>query len=369
MAELWELICHHTYHGIPGVVVDLSPSGASHGRASGLSDGDFLADGLATGSGAVRFYKQDGRVRVPAETSPWQSIIGVKAEVTLRRQPSLGFIIDCDAFQFHIRGNTLDTPVAWFSSYPTQYSEISSAFDPVGPQPYRVPDGQWVTLGFMHDGFGTMELSADGQVVARRTGAYAPVNAPGGAGLSIGNALRTGGAFCNGEIDDVKIWRLNPRRFDDEFYSRPMDNETADCWMRLRREIAEAFRRHPNCAEQIGSALEDAVDSVIRQALAKGPETQSRLRRAAKEYNRLWRAGKVDSPEMADVFIDLIGWLRLAGVALEGNRALAALGDSECLKTILAELTPPDCDREVIALLRAVAETLGETRQRKITTA
>ena len=29
--------------------------------------------------------------------------------------------------------------------------------------------------------------------------------------------------------------------------------------------------------------------------------------------------GKVDSPEMADVFVDLIGWLRLAGVALEDN--------------------------------------------------
>ena len=59
MAELWELICHHTYGGIPGVVVDLSPRATSHGQVFGLDDGDFLADGLATGSGAVRFYKQD----------------------------------------------------------------------------------------------------------------------------------------------------------------------------------------------------------------------------------------------------------------------------------------------------------------------
>ena len=119
MAELWELICHHTYRGIPGVVVDLSPCAASHGQAFGLDDSDFLADGSATGSGSVRFYKQGGRIRVATEAIPWKSIIGVRAEVTLRRQPSLGFIIDSDAFQFHIRGNTLDTPVAWFSSYPT----------------------------------------------------------------------------------------------------------------------------------------------------------------------------------------------------------------------------------------------------------
>ena len=233
MADLWELICHHTYGGLPGVVVDLSPRAASHGQAFGLDDGDFLTDGLGTGSGAVRFYKPDGRVRVPTEAIPWQSIVGVKAEVILRRQPSLGFIIDSDAFQFHIRGNTLDTPVAWFSSYPQQYSEISPAFDPVGPTPYRIPAGQWVTLGFMHDGFGTMELYADGQVVAQRSGVYGPVTAPGGAGLSIGNA-RTGGLFFNGEIDEVKIWRLNPRRIEDEFYSRPMDRETIECWKRFQ---------------------------------------------------------------------------------------------------------------------------------------
>ena len=49
MAELWELICHHTYRGIPGVVVDTSPHQASHGRAIGLDNSDFLADGGASG--------------------------------------------------------------------------------------------------------------------------------------------------------------------------------------------------------------------------------------------------------------------------------------------------------------------------------
>ena len=141
----------------------------------------------------------------------------------------------------------------------------------------------------MHDGFGTMELFADGQVVARRDGVYGPVKAPGGAGLSIGNALRSGGLSCNGEIDEVKIWRLNPRRIEDEFYARPMDRETAECWRRFRRQIEEAFRRHPDCAKQIGRLVQEAVDSFIRQANAQGPETQSRLLRAVGEYNRVAR--------------------------------------------------------------------------------
>ena len=369
MAELWELICHHTYGGIPGVVVDLSPRATSHGQVFGLDDGDFLADGLATGSGAVRFYKQDGRIRVPTEAIAWRSIVGVRGEVTLRRLPSIGFIIDSDAFQFHIRGNTFDIPVAWFSSYPNQYAEISTAFDPVGPTPYRVPAGQWVTLGFMHDGFDTMELYADGQVVARRSGVYGPVNTPGGVGLSIGNALRSGGLSCNGEIDEVKIWRLNPRRVEDGFYSRPMDRETAECWRRFRRSIEDAFRRHPDCAKPTREAVKSAVDSFIRQANTQGPETQSRLQRAAKEYNRLWREGKVDSPEMVDVFLDLIGWLRIAGAAPQDNAALAALKKSPCWQLILGELKPLDCDRQFMTLLRAVADNLGDRHRTKATTA
>ena len=110
-----------------------------------------------------------------------------------------------------------------------------------------------------------------------------------------------------------------------------MDAETADCWMRFRREIEDAFRRHPDCAKQIGSTIEKAVDGLIRQAAAKGPETQQRLLDAAQAYNRLWRAGAVDSPEMVKVFVDLITWLRIAGIAPDSDQALAALRDSAVL--------------------------------------
>ena len=84
-----------------------------------------------------------------------------------------------------------------------------------------------------------------------------PVNAPGGAGLSIGNALRSGGLSCNGEIDEVKIWRLNPRRIEDEFYARPMDRETAECWRRFRREIEDAFRVTRTAPRQLGSLVKE----------------------------------------------------------------------------------------------------------------
>jgi hypothetical protein len=95
-----------------------------------------------------------------------------------------------------------------------------------------MPIGQWITLGFMHDGFGAIELYADGQVVARRSGTYLPIRPPGSAGLNIGNA-RSLDIILNGEIDDVKIWRLNPRRFGENYFARPMDAKTAECWKRF----------------------------------------------------------------------------------------------------------------------------------------
>jgi hypothetical protein len=206
MSSSWELICDHTYTGIPGVVVDRSPSGASYGQMLGLDDTDFLKDGASAGSGAVRFYKP-GSVYVPTEKSQWRALGAIRGEVTLRRQPATtAFLLDGDTFEFHIRSGAL---VAWFSSYPVQYAEIVSSFDAVGPQPYQIPVGQWVTLGFMHDGVRTLELYADGAVIARKTGTYAPIDAPGTSGLNIGNT-RVLDSPLNGEIDTVRIWRFNP---------------------------------------------------------------------------------------------------------------------------------------------------------------
>jgi len=77
----------------------------------------------------------------------------------------------------------------------------------------------------------------------------------------------------------------------------------------------------------------------------------------------LWREGQVDSAEMADVFLDLIGWLRIAGVAPQDNAALAALQASPCWQLILGELTPPDCDNQLMTLLRTITGNLGDRRR------
>jgi hypothetical protein len=357
MSDSWELICYHTYTGIPGVVVDLSPSGASYGQTIGLDDGDFLKDGASPGSGAVRVYKPGG-VYVPTSKPQWRALGAIKGEVTFRRQPATtAFLFDGDTFEFYIRSDAL---VAWFSSYPVQYAEIVSSFDAVGPQPYPIPMGKWVTLGFMHDGVDTLELYADGAVIARKTGSYVPIDTPGTSGLNIGNA-RTLDSSLNGEIDTVKIWRFNPRKPLDDFFGRPMDPKTAECWKHFWQEMQAAFARHPDCAQQVLAAVQAILADLFRQAMAKGPETQAQLLSAAQKYTQLWRKGHVGGPEMVKALTDLIAWFRLVGLAPDANPELAALLASDCLRTVMAEIKPPDCDAKAVHLLRSLVTYLEKS--------
>jgi hypothetical protein len=363
MAEQWELICHHTYGGVPGVVLDRSQKRSGHGTAVGLVDGDFLYDGVTPGSGAVRFQSAEARIDVPVgaeNATAWRPIMGVRGEVTLRRDvrpaglPQIDTLIDGDTFAFYVRSDAL---VAWFRGVPTQYAEIVSTFDPIG-QPYQVPIARWITVGFMHDGFGTMELYADGQTVARREGLLTPVAGIATGVVTIGNR-QTNNYPLFGELDELKIWRLNPDRYDEAFFERPMDAATADCWARLQRELRAAFDRHPECAERLLGGLWNALLNLRRQIVSQGPESKRRLERAQMDYAQLWREGKVDSPEMVKVFGDLITWLNAIGIDPNANPDLQALRESECWRQVLTEISVPDCDPKAMALVQSIAGLLG----------
>ena len=355
MANSWELICHHTYAGIPGVIADISPSQSSPGIAVGLSDTDFLSNGATPKSGAVNLFKPGASIYVEPGRS-WQPLSAMHGEVLLRLQPAASgsapveFIIDGDTFNFYIRNGAL---VAWFSGYPAGFSEVSTALDPVGT-PYTVPAGVWTTLGFLHDGLATMELYADGRVIARRTEALWPIDSPGGNGIHIGND-RTANSVLQGQIDDVQIWRLNPHRVGRNFVGRPMDDRAEACWHAFFAAMAAAFARHPECAKEIAQALTAAVNDLIQRALLHDPLTAKRMRAAADEYRKLWAAGQIDGPAMAKLIHDMTKWLQLVGIDPGSDSAMHALQRSACLKLILRELPPIDCDPAFTAFLKALA--------------
>ncbi|MFZ1985352.1 MAG: LamG-like jellyroll fold domain-containing protein [Desulfatitalea sp.] len=353
MTSTFELICHHTYKGL---AVDLSDYD-SHAQAINT---EFLDDGALPGSGAARFPLPQSRILVPASPAS-KSLGGIQVEVTLRRTRPLNdvstLVAGHDSFSlslvetelragFHGKRSPL---IAGNTGLPTDSGGVRSARGSV------VLGSKWMTLGFLHDGIDTMELYADGQLIARRTDLLASVSPVGPLGISIGNDP-TGDGFCflGGEIDEVKIWRLDPSIMDRQFFERPVDKVVADCWDRFFRSLAKALSRYPDCARRIDGALIAMIDGIRRTLMAKDPETRDRYIKACEQYLRLWRQGKLDSPEMAKLIEDWCAWLGIVGVAFKDDPALKDLLQSDCLKKVLAECAPLDCDPQTLALIRLV---------------
>jgi hypothetical protein len=364
MSPAFELILHHTYAGWDGLPVDLSDHD-SHGQAI---DADVLKDGLAPGSGALRLAQPQSRVSIPmSPASPWQTLGGVKVEVTarlLRFAAHWQTLIAADqAFNFFLRERHViaefPTPagkstLTWAFSGPN-HDGISTAEHGSVPPNYVRP-GRWITFGFFHDGLDTLDLFLDGELAARRTGLLVGIPGAGPFGVGIGNAPGNAGLSLEGDIDEVKVWRLNPHIMDQQFFSRPVDDGVAQCWQRFFRSLGKALEHHSDCARQVDGAISTALDRLRRAILAKGPETRERYIKTSQEYLQLWRAGKLDGPEMAKLITDWCTWLRLVGISFEDDLALRGVLQSDCLKLILAECEPFDCDQQAQALVRLIAQ-------------
>jgi hypothetical protein len=145
MADPWELVLHHTYSGTPGVIFDQSPSRRSHGQPVGLSDADFLTDGAAPGSGAVRFHSATNVIRVPASQS-WAPMGGVRIEMVCSTDmvSNGGTLVTGDSFDFRATGN------GYFSGEFASTSGGGSGFGEGGLDPRPVPSGEWMTLGLLY---------------------------------------------------------------------------------------------------------------------------------------------------------------------------------------------------------------------------
>ena len=353
MTSTFELICHHTYKGL---LVDLSDYD-SHGQAF---DTEFLADGSVPGSGAVRFKSLQSRILVPASPAS-KSLIGIKVEATVRRPRRLNrfstLVAGHNSFNFFLIEDQLGATFRGKSTQPLAQSDgLNAETDGViFPRWTMTLGNKWVTLGFLHDGIDTMELYADGQIIARRTNLLASVPSVGPLGISIGNDPDGDGlCFFGGEIDEIKIWRLDPSIMDRQFFERPMDKTVAECWTRFFHSLTEALKRYPDCARQIDARLVAMIDGIRRNIMAHGPETRDRYIKTCQQYLQLWRAGKLDGPEMAEVFADWCAWLRLVGFSFKDDLAIKDLLQSDCLKTILAECEPLHCDPQFLALLRLI---------------
>jgi hypothetical protein len=345
MADPWELVLHHTYSGTPGVIFDQSPSRRSPGQPVGLSDADFLTDGAAPGSGAVRFHSASNMIRIPASQS-WAPMGGVRIEMVCSTDlvRTGGTLVTGDSFDFRANGD------GYFSGQFGEVSGGSSGFSEGGSDPRPVPAGDWMTLGLQYQPSG-VQVSFNGTVVTQGddwNGALAST-----AGVIIGNDT-SGQHGLIGRIDDLKIWRLNPQAIGDDFTGRPMDPGVAACWSEWTRKLDALTRSDPHCAHIVFTLIERAFASVMAD-FARMPQTvRQAVADAGVRYQELWSEGRL--AEIPAVLADMVALLRNAGFQPRNNADMQALQGNDCTGRILRELSI-DCDSDFTDMINGVAET------------
>ena len=161
-----------------------------------------------------------------------------------------------------------------------------------------------------HDGLSEMRLTIEGAEIVRHL-VLSGVPGVGPKGISIGNRL-DGRRPWTGDIDEVKVWRLNPNRVGNQFLGRPIDKETADCWARYVDSMRAAFAKYPDCAKKLTAGMRDAVKSLARGRDPAGARLE-RTSELAARYAELWATNNIDGQDMRQASSDLVTWLRLIG--------------------------------------------------------
>lgn len=350
---MWELICHQTYKW-HGLATDLS-----HYQSDGAVTGaTFLQDGAATGSGALHFGPGDS---VHIENSAaFRSLVGIRVECTLRitttGHPKTVIEVD-NAFKIFVGGGHV---FATFRGKPsvsagTSWDVLNTYKDGLQFPGYRLPNNTWVRLEFVHDGLTQMQLSVNGMPVTWPRGVLSGIPGSGPRGIRIGNAFDADEPF-GGDIDEIKVWRIDPNEPRRQFVRRPIDRETADCWARYLQSLSAAFDKHPDCAKHLHEGFVAGVEHLRRAIAEQGPETRAKFQEVCDRYAALWRAGRIEGPKMRALLKDWCAWLRLVGISPEGDDDFRALFETDCWRLIQKELKPFDCDARATAfreLLRA----------------
>jgi hypothetical protein len=354
---MWELICHHTYKykGFPVDLTNYNNDGDYPVAA------DFAPNGAAPGSGALSFTRPEHHVAI-ARRPCWQTLIGLRVECVLRinqhypGKPQV-VIAGANSFAFEIRQAGLYASFVGPSTVPGASRDGLDTYQHLlpGSPAYVVPVGTWLRCGFAHDGLDTMELYADGRVLARRRGLLVGVPAVGPTGVSIGNvAAPDMQHVLDGDIDEIKVWRLNPRATWRDFVQRPIDGDQADCWAQFASKLAVARAKHPDCAKELRQSLRAAIERILRAIAAKGMKEREHFAKLHDRYLELWRAGDIDGPRMRKLIAEWIAWLHALGVSLETDADLRAIAGSRCFKLMLKACKGIDCDEDFTGLIRIV---------------
>ncbi|KWX23475.1 hypothetical protein AFM11_14435 [Mycolicibacterium wolinskyi] len=359
MADSWEVILHHTYRGAPGVVYDSSPIKGAHGVAVGGVK--FHPDGQGPDSGSISFRNAASCIHVEA-TKGWDTLGALKIETVCR----FGLAARRGHFQSLIRYRDRFLLGVYGSNPNTRTVHILASVHTGTPQRFgilspRLPVDEWLTLGVWFNGWDRLELSVDGAVVKTKTSAIGvgPLSGRSPAIIDIGGRGYHRVRF-EGRIDEVRISRSNPRAVAEDFLNRPMDSETAECWVRWGRKLLDWLRQNPRCADEFAALVTQMRHTVY--AIDRDAELRDMFRRAAETYRKEWRTGLLASDAMVDALVAVSSVIGRSDLPVQASVDL--LTASDCWRRLRMEVPVPQCDPQLAQLANVVTETLEEGQGR-----
>jgi hypothetical protein len=336
-----ELICHQRYR-VSGCPVDLSPY-RNHGAAIDAPG----APGAGLSHEVIEFPNPDSRVAIGlGSDGAWAPLQALKIEVTARVDTDAGRQLTLTAgdgaFVFEVSERALAARVGGDSI------RSADADSPDGAL-HQVPANRWTRLGLEHDGFARLRLFIDGRLVAQKlaTGGVPSVQA---GGVAIGNVVG-GGQALRGVIDEVMIWRLDPREMIREFLCRPMTPEIARCWEALAQVVSNWIKGHPAEAAALVGLANSSGASLVRNLNLLSEAEQAQVRGHLASVLELWCSGRIDGQQMGHA---LDAWMKeLRRLGLHGPDHAA---EAEALLADLdREAAALHCDPAVVGFLKRLS--------------
>jgi len=291
-----KLILDHDFLRTPPAVDTSSYS--HHGTVQNV---EHSADGIAPGSGALRFGGTGGRVRI-ASRPALQRLGPLAVEATIMLQPSSGRrnIVEGDG-SFALFVDDDDTLVGSVfalvdgSASPVWQVVSSGAHSPTG-NAHKVPLDTWCRVLFHHDGYTRARLFVSGELVATRNDYRSGPGPVGGAGVVIGNWTLANQFEFQGLIDRIRIFKQDERELFRKFRGRG-NPALQDYWDDIGACLAERLRRKPP-EQSTGLALACQVflgDMLRALQLADGDE-RVRILEVLEDYQRNWRTNNINDP-------------------------------------------------------------------------
>ncbi len=358
---MWELICHHSYKW-NGMAVDLSPKG-SHGVVQ-IPSSNFLQDGATPGSGAWRFNQPGHRLTIKPN-SAWSQLSGIVVLLRIRFLPrpagyQKGRMVIAVDGSFALSLADFETYEDFYAGFknpsgavlPPESNFTSTVHDGVDGFELLPPLNTWIDLMLINDGLGSLQMLINKKPITFLKVPPVAVPGCGPGGITIGNDLN-GTSPAYADIDEVKVWRIDPQAFTDNFLSRPMDSKTRDCWIKFIETIKKFEQDNPDCAASIFRRTTEGIENLNRETLRQSADARTQWYDLGKRYQALWATGKLSSKEFAQVFKDEKVLRESLDLGVDKVPAIADLPNDNCWQQLLKKLKALDCDEELSEFLKA----------------